>query len=381
MKTEFRLRRLTLQEFDEELIRAWEELEDRALEPNAFLSPHFVIPAIKYLSAKAQPFGLFVEKVSANSSQLVGFVALRLSKPDKYFPLPHLSLGFSEYSFLSGYLVDRAYAAEVMEVIFDYLSKPQGSWHALVARDRAASGALAAIEQNAANAAGMQWFVLREWERAAIRPDELSAIPSQELYSKKMRKTIRRGMTYLEELGPVQSTWSYGASVTPDTVERFLELENMGWKGEQGTSLKSNANDVAFFREMAAGFSQKGRALFAELSVNAEVIASSITLISGDEAIGFKIGWNPKYAQGSPGILNELRWLETENNLPYKFKLLDSGAAETAEYINRLWPHRRAMRSGVFAITTAGKLALPLVRAASALKGYVDKQKVRAQSS
>ncbi|MCC7117335.1 MAG: GNAT family N-acetyltransferase [Anaerolineales bacterium] len=373
MKPEYKLRRLTLSDFDQKLIAAWEDLEERALEPNAFLSPHFVIPAMKHLLAGTKPFGLFVERVAAGSAQLVAFVALAPAGPSKHFPLPHLNLCFTKHSFLSGYLVDREYALEVMEVIFDYLSKPNGRWHALVIRERAASGALSEIEQKKAAAFGWRWLAFREWERAALRFDELTANEGQKhLHSKSMRKNIRYGMNYLEKLGAVGRNLCYGASVTTEVVERFLELENMGWKGEQGTSLKSNVKDVAFYREMVAGFNQKERALFAELSLNGEAIASSVTLTSGCEAIGFKIGWNPSYAQGSPGVLNELRWLDDELSLPRPLDAMDSGAAETAEYMNRVWPHRRAMRSGVYAITSAGKAALPLVRLATRFKGYLN---------
>ncbi|MCC7117334.1 MAG: GNAT family N-acetyltransferase [Anaerolineales bacterium] len=377
MKPEYKLRRLTLPDFDEKLIAAWEDLEERALEPNAFLSPHFVIPSIKYLLTGTKPFGLFVERAMAGSAQLVGVVGLCPSGPNKRFPLPHLNLCFTKYSFLSGYLVDREYAAEVMGVIFDYLSKPSGGWHTLVSQDRAASGTLTGIEQKTAEARGLKWQAFREWERAAIRFGELPADGNEKLHSRNTRKTIRRRMKYLEELGAIKRKLYYGDTLTAEVMERFLELEHMGWKGEQETSLKSNPRDVTFYREVVTGFSKKNKALFAELVLNDEAIASGLTLTSGNEAFSFKIGWNPKYAQGSPGVLNELRWLEGGLALPDPLTAIDSGAADTAEYMNSLWPHRRSMRSGVYAITPAGRAALPWVKLATVGKKYLNKLRGR----
>jgi len=36
-------------------LAAWADLESRALDPNAYLSPYFVVPAQRYLSSHADP--------------------------------------------------------------------------------------------------------------------------------------------------------------------------------------------------------------------------------------------------------------------------------------------------------------------------------------
>lgn len=367
MTPKFTARALTLSDFDEKTIQAWEDLERRALEPNAFLSPCFILPALKHLEGASNAFGLFVEKVSNGSTELVGVVFFNCFKFSRHFPLPHLKLFDTKYSFQCGYLTDRDCASEVMEAVFAFLVKPNGKWHALVIQEHIQGTSLATLEHRLAESFRMKWLQFREWERAVLRPTE-TVNELKDAVSKNTYKAINRRTRRLAETGVVKSNLLYGEAVTTNVIEKFLELENTGWKREHGTALLCNNKDAAFFREMLDQFNRSNRALFSQLELNDETIASSVKLASGNHIFSFKIGWNPQYAKFSPGILNELRWLKPNSELPYPADLVDSGAADTAMYMNEIWPQRRAMNSGVFAITPHGKLVLPLVALASKIK-------------
>lgn len=373
--TRFKVRALSPLEFDNQILSAWKDLDSRALEANPFLSPNFVLPSIKYLDKgkTSHLLPLFVEKVSNGTTELTGVAVFYLSKPSKFFPLPHLKAFGNQYSFLSGYLVDCEHAVQTMEALFGFLSRPQGKWHSLVLHDRAADGPLAQIEQETAAAFGMRWASFHEWDRAALRPAEITD-GLNSAASKNSRKTVRRRMKRLEGLGPVTWVLRHRDNLTPEVIETFLGLENQGWKKEQSTSLLSNPEDAAFFKEMIANFREDGLALVTELNVNAEPIASNVVLLSGQTAFGFKLGWNIEYYKYSPGFLSVSQWLDNKTVYPGKLEFIDSSSAEDATYMNELWPHRRRLRSGAYAITDSGKLALPLVELAARLKNAMRKK-------
>jgi len=160
-----------------------------------------------------------------------------------------------------------------------------------------------------------------------------------------------------------------GPQITPACIERFIELEHRGWKGQQGTSLRSRPEDEQFFREMIGKFAARDRAVFTELSVNDTVVASTSNLISGKRGFAFKLGWHPDYQRMAPGLLNEV---ELIRNAPVVFKdldFIDSGATE-GSFLEELWSERRVLVSGAYAATPLARKVLQAIDAARRLKRW-----------
>ena len=63
---------------------------------------------------------------------------------------------------------------------------------------------------------------------------------------------MRRRERLLGERGKLEWRFIGGSDVGAREVHRFLELEHMGWKGDEGTSLLSNPAEARFFEEMIA---------------------------------------------------------------------------------------------------------------------------------
>jgi CelD/BcsL family acetyltransferase involved in cellulose biosynthesis len=145
-----------------------------------------------------------------------------------------------------------------------------------------------------------------------------------------------------------------GREITSACIERFIDLEHLGWKGQEGTSLRSRPEDEQFFREMIGEFAAHDRAVFTELSVGDTVVASTSNLISGKRGFAFKLGWHPNYHRMAPGLLNEVEFIR---NAPAVFRdidFIDSGAAE-GSFLEELWSERRAVVSGAYAATPVAR--------------------------
>ncbi len=78
----FRVRISRFGELDEATISGWKDLEDRALESNAYLSPRFVIPAVRRLCAPKEAqeiLFVFVERGNGGAAGLYGAGVFRRS--------------------------------------------------------------------------------------------------------------------------------------------------------------------------------------------------------------------------------------------------------------------------------------------------------------
>ena len=354
INSEFRISVRSPQDISANVISAWLDLEARALEANAFLSPLFVLPAIKYLDPDKDIFVVLVEKVGAGASDLLGVGVFRERIASRQLPLPHVVAYKSIHSYLSGLLVDKDYTDEVLTLLFEFILSKKRKWHGLQYEMKAADGELSNAEHAVAKELGIKWTECSRSERSILVPakcDEsiLSDTP------KKFRKNHERCMRRLKELGTEE--WHFIRNDNPDhmAIDNFLRLENMGWKQQAGTSLGSNSSHASFFQEMIKGFQSQGRAFFTELSLNDEVIASTSNLISGNTGFAFKIGWNTEYAKLSPGILNEVLFIKHCKDLLQGLDFIDSCASEES-FINSIWPWQRKLVSGVYATTRLGNV-------------------------
>jgi hypothetical protein len=294
-------------------------------------------------------------------------------KGTRAFPLPHLVAYRSRHSFSSGILLDRAYAAEALAALVEHLASTQ-IWrgHGLELEGTWGDGpTFELIAQMAARGGGRQSRIdHQEWNvhaRSVLEPFADRARIEANLGAQ--GRDLRRRRRRLEEQGAVSWALHRRGGIRAPSVEAFLDLEHRGWKGETRTSLRSTPADEAFFREAVARFAEEERAVFTELLLDGEVIASTSNFLSGRAGFAFKIGWRPDLAKVSPGVLNEMEFLTRMYEEPSLGDLdfWDSGAAE-GSYIDKLWPGRRPLVSMAIATTRLGRSVMSLVRTARALR-------------
>jgi hypothetical protein len=356
----FRVRQVRFEELDSETVKSWESLEDRALETNAYLSPRFVIPAMRHLGRREElreTMFVFVEKANGGEVDLVGAGVFVKSSGKRSFPLPHLRAYRSRHSYLSGMLIDREEAERTVRAFFQFFCNKKATWHGVEFEERSAEGPQAELIAAIAEEFGGGWQEQERIRRAVFVPSEGGNAYIQAHFSSGRIKDLRRMRRRLEEQGDVRWMALFGTEVDEKSIERFLEIEHMGWKGEKGTSLRSRPSHEAFFREMVGGFREGKRLFFTEMSLDGIVIASTSNLISGGTGFAFKIGWNPSYAKMAPGLLNEVEFIQNAPTLCGGLSYIDSGALE-GSFIDNLWTGRRMLVSGIFGTTPLGKKVL-----------------------
>lgn len=365
----FRVRFCAVPELDARTIAAWADLEQRALDPNAYLSPSFVLPSIRCLARQARPIACVLETDAPGAPELMGLGLFQPVRGSPWFPLPHLRAYRSRHSYLGGLLLDRARAAAAAEALFRWLRSRHSRWHGVDVHgqlgDESGDDALA----QAIAADGVTWHQRWHTQRAVLMPAKAGEAYLNERLAGGRAKDLRRRWRRLEEQGPVRWRALRGPEITRACIDRFVDLEHRGWKGREGTSLRSRPEDEQFFREMIGEFAARDRAVFTELSVGDKVVASTSNLISGVRGFAFKLGWDPDYQRMAPGLLNEV---ELIRNAPVVFKdldFIDSGAAE-GSFLEELWSERRALVSGAYAATALARKLLQAIDAARRLKRW-----------
>ncbi len=343
-------------EIDAGLISAWEELEARAIVPNAFMSPHFVMPALRYLESSDNTFGVFVEKSSGGLPELVGVALFQVQNPTRRFPLKHLAAFESVHSYLSDFLLDQEHASSALKEIYRYITDKSHTWQGLYLNNFSANGLFTEEAQAIAADFGMGWNLFEQWSRAACLTIDFGERALSRL-SKNQKKNYQRNLRKLEELGSVEWVLTRKPASLQKIMDEFIRLEHLGWKGDEGTSLYSDPNHLRFFHEMIAGFNETGRVFFTELRLNGVNISSTSNLISGKAGFAFKVGWDIEYARYGPGILNEIKTLEHGRESLSDLEYIDSSASPDS-YINGLWPGRREIFEGMFSLTPWGRAVL-----------------------
>ena len=328
----------TIEEFSEQHVRDWSELSAEALEPNAYLAPEFVLPACRWLKGSGSAL---VARVENSSGSLTGLGVLARIGRHLRFPFHSLRDFKTAHSFLGGVLLGKGDPVASFSAMASALLAEPGV-NAITLSNVPADGAQWAAMHAAGSALGLTWVEGDRYSRATVAPGTHDHEVWEEWVSKGRRKSIRRGRARLEAHGPL--TWRISTDGSAAEVDRFLMLEHSGWKGCNGSSLRSLRNHEMFFREMIQRFADRHGVFFTELLLNGQIVAATCNLMTGQHGFAFKVAYDERYRQWSPGIINEVQFLE-DNPLKHTLVHLDSGAS-AGSYVESLWPGRRLLVSG-----------------------------------
>ncbi len=308
---------------------AWDSLSAAAIEPNAFFSAGYALPAFAHSYSGPAPRALLAY---GPARQLIGLLpvvsawsALRLPVPafvarQPYSPLTVPLLRQDQAEAAAGALIDAAAQAGAR-----LLSLP-----AMTLDGPAFAALSAAMAQR-----GLVGVVHDRHERAALDATQDSETYLRAGLGPKKLKELRRLRHRLEDEGQLAFTHLSAPADVAAALDRFLLLEAAGWKGAGGTGLGQSADDAAFVRAAAA----EGMFTIAELTLDDRLLASGIVMREGDRGFFFKIAYDETMARYSPGVqltLELTRLFAADPTLA----LVDSTADAGHPMIDHVWRER-----------------------------------------
>jgi CelD/BcsL family acetyltransferase involved in cellulose biosynthesis len=323
---------------------AWAALAERALEPNPFFHPDFVVPAAALTGA---PVALVVV---GDWEAAVPVVAARRWRR---LPLPGLLSWIHDQCFLGTPLV--ADVEAVAPLLAGLRSLGSGIFAEL---DLAAADGPVGAALDAALPTGALGF--GAFSRAALVRREESTYLEGRLSGKHRRAHRRLGRDLAEHLDGELRLVDHAGSA--DAVDRFLALEAAGWKGEQGTALASLDGGAAFTHAVCSAFAARGALQLLFLEVGERVVAARLNLRGGGELFCVKIAHDESLRKFSPGMQMELAMIDHFHADPTAMRM-DSCTDPGSEMFNRLWADRKHLRGALLPRGTAGRAARPALRA------------------
>jgi CelD/BcsL family acetyltransferase involved in cellulose biosynthesis len=295
----------------------WRELAERSLAASGHNAPELLLPAFKLdasarLATVSDGEGLELALALTSRRLPLPFQA-SLSTPINFYGLPH---------------VGRYQAASALEAVLRHLAKPL-LLHAIPVES---------AFWEVMTAAGAHLRVLKQWERAVLRPNGTYASWLENTFEPKRRREYRRQYARLSEQGKLEAlTFGAGGDAKAWAVE-FLDLEAKGWKGRRGTALKSIPGVAETFAESLSELAAAGKLRFWKLQLDSKPIAMLFAIVEGKEAWLGKIGYDESLARFSPGVQVVLQ--ATDELFAEGIIFADSCASADNPLMNPLWRGR-----------------------------------------
>ena len=288
-------------------------------------------------------------------------------------PLRRLRAYQGKHSFLSGLLVDSQCSRAVLTRLVEFFLSSSARWDCIEFGDTRPAGPLMTQLQACGAAYGL-WLEAQDmYLRPVLFPAASHAGKPAGLRIGKRLKQLRRQRRKFAEEGAL--TWRLvagGEAEIGPALERLAVLENLGWKGDRGTSLLASEQGRSFLREFGRRLSRGGQVFVAELYLDAEPVASVSVLVCADTGFIFKIGFDPRFGRHSPGLLNFLYLTEQVGLLLPGLRKIDSGTTK-GSFLSHFWSASEPLATMLLPVNRFARVALRgrrLLRALrSALRG------------
>lgn len=274
--------------------REWAALAARAAEPNPFYEPEFALPAAQRLTTARRPLFLAARKRVDGRIRMIGLLPIA---PDlQRFGFEPVRGWRHPLTALGAPLLDRDFAVEAFAALLDWIAAFRPRAGGLLVWSVPTSGPAAQAMRHVAVERGLGRRELETSERAAL----FAGADPLKIVSKAKRRQLGRLRRRLAEKGALTFHMATGEAVD-QAMERFLEIEAAGWKGERGTALLQDPFALAVARAFMRGLARQSRCFVASLHLDGAPIAASAVVASGDLAVYWKTAYDERYAHYSPG--------------------------------------------------------------------------------
>jgi CelD/BcsL family acetyltransferase involved in cellulose biosynthesis len=324
----------------------WRELAARALEANVFYEPAFAQPAAKIFGRDA---GALLVWSGTSPRKLLGFFPGRI-EPRRYgLKLPVLVGWTHPFAPLGTPLVEREAAGPVVAAWLAHLADDPVLPGLVLLPFLPADGPFATALDAIVRRAQMPVADFNLHQRAQLVPVDDRLFYVERTLGQHKHKELRRYVRRLGDIGALLFTTATEPETVAAAIEDFFKLEMRGWKGKAGTAAAFHDDIRDFITAAVAGLAAEGKVAINRIFIDGSAIAVTITLRSADTAWFWKIVYDEKFAQHSPGVV--LTFAVTEDLVEDTTLLrTDSCAAANHPMIDHIWRERLTLCDRLIAV-------------------------------
>jgi CelD/BcsL family acetyltransferase involved in cellulose biosynthesis len=324
----------------------WRALAARALEPNVFYDPAFMLAAAPVFGV-----GMRAALVRTAGGRLVGLFPSQIERP-RGSPTAMLVGWTHPYAPLGTPLIERDDSAGIVAAWLDHLGRDRAVPRLLLMPLLTERSAFTAALDSVLAHSGRDNAVFDRHRRALLDPGTQREDYIARSVSAGKRKELRRQRRRQEDTASILFATTHRADDVAAALKDFLALEAAGWKGRAGTAIASNPAIGNFVCSAVMALAAEGRARIDRMLLGDRAIAASITLASGDTAWCWKIAYDETVSRASPGV--QLMCDLTDDLLAQPGPArVDSCAVADHPMVDRLWRERLTLSDRLIALRTS----------------------------
>jgi CelD/BcsL family acetyltransferase involved in cellulose biosynthesis len=337
----------------EPIVDEWRELAARALEPNVFYEPTFALEAAKIFGGDA---GALLVWSGTSPRKLLGLFPGRM-EPRRYGLKLPVQVGWTHpYAPLGTPLVEREAAEPVIAAWLAHLADDPELPGLVLLPFLPAGGPFATVLDAIVRRAQMPVADFNTHQRAQLVPDGDRLFYVERTLGRHKHKELRRYVRRLGDIGALLFTTATEPETVAAAIEDFFKLETRGWKGKAGTAAASHDGIRNFIAAAVNGLAAEGKVAINRIFIDGSAIAVTIMLRSADTAWFWKIVYDEKFAQHSPGVV--LTFAVTEDLVEDSALIrTDSCAAANHPMIDHIWRERVTLCDRLIAVRPLASFA------------------------
>ena len=143
--------------------------------------------------------------------------------------------------------------------------------------------------------------------------------------SSKLRKDMNKARKRLQEQGPYETVFLAGDAASPDELEPFATLEASGWKGREGTAIRTRPGQMAYYATLCDNLAGLGWLEWHYLRADGRNIAARLAVRCGANLVLAKVAYDEAFARVSPA------WILFEDTVRRAF---DDGRTEQIDLLS-----------------------------------------------
>jgi CelD/BcsL family acetyltransferase involved in cellulose biosynthesis len=283
------VRRLSELESVRRLAPEWMELRQREARSTPFQGPEWLLPWIETF----RPHELWLLEVR-DREKLTGVAPLFAYRRETgERSLAILGAGISDYL---DFIVDPAYAHEVLQAIFEFMRNAEGEWNQVELLDlRRESPIITGAPTGEWEAERLQHDVCPRLALPAGVEELRQVIPSRQ------RRNLRTAINRTRREGKMTITIATPATLA-EHLDALLQLHGARWRETGEPGVLANAAVREFHWKAAPLLLEAGVLRLYGLRLNGELIAALYTLWERDVVYLYLQGFNTAYGEFSPGM-------------------------------------------------------------------------------